>query len=142
LALCNGGLVLESTTSVAWSLLHATGGARIFLIVFGSRTIRRTGSDDAEQHEPARCCGAENQRGIAAHKIGRSLEEPFDRLTPHGLRKLIDLLRYSPHEPRQLRSVLVETVRSHPYRLRNVTNKIGSSRNLVIQEPLGLFSGL
>jgi hypothetical protein len=63
-------------------------------------------------------------------------------LTAHGLGKLRDLLSYAPHQPRQLRSILVETIRCHPYRLRNVTNKIGASLNLVIQEPLGLFSGL
>jgi hypothetical protein len=63
-------------------------------------------------------------------------------LTPHGLGKLRDLLSYVTHQPRQLRSILVETICCRPYRLRNVTDKIGASLDLVLQEPFSLIAGL
>jgi hypothetical protein len=142
LALPTTGLAVEITTSDSPSLLLATIRAQISLPHVGSHTIRWTDPDDAEQHESTGCRGAEYQRRVTPHKIGCGNEEFFNRLTPHGLGKLLDLLSDSPHQPRQLRSILVETICGGSYRLRNVTGKIGAGLDLVLQKSFGLIAGL
>jgi hypothetical protein len=134
-------LAVEITTSDSPSLLLSTIRAQISLPHVGSHTIRWTDSDDAEQHESTGCRGAEYQRRVTPHKIGCGNEEFFNRLTPHGLGKLLDLLSDSPHQPRQLRSILVETTCGGSYRLRNVTGKIGAGLDLVLQKPFSLITG-
>jgi hypothetical protein len=122
--------------------LGLSAAAEIPLSPFGPQTIRWTGSDNAEQHEAAGRGGAEYHRRVTAHKVRRSREEFFYGLTAHGLRKRSDLLSYSPRQTCQLRRVLVETIRCHPYRLRNAAYKIGASLDLLMHEPLCLFASL
>src|SRR5262245_31146017 len=141
---CRWSSAMELARSPAEGFMAAIAEAAAFRRVVPEHAefLRRGALEHAEREEARERGQPEHERRLPPREVRRRPDQVLDGLAADVARKLLHPFGRAARDTRELRSVRVEAVGGATHRLRHMARQVGATRDLHVQEALGLLTGV